>query len=144
MSDPIQQAFMRALLDTPGVTRKAVAHRVGVDPTQVSRWAHGDRNLRLGDALYLVERWGIQPLIEAGRVVGLDIQEAAPPADFEEVDTGEIRVELLAGLAGEAARLAGELAQPTKGPEARRALVERLRAVEELCRQAQRRLLQES
>ena len=145
MTDPVQHAFMRALLDTPGVTQQAVGRRIGIDRSIVSRWLKGDRRLSICDALHLVERWGPAPLVEAGRVVGLEVavDESGDGPAFEG-DTGELRIELLAGLAGEAARLASELVQPPAGAEARTALVRRLRALEELCRKAQTHLLRPS
>ncbi len=105
MSDAVQQAFMRALLDMPGVTQRSVATRIGVNRCMVTRWLSGERNLRLGDAMYLVERWGSRPLVEAARVVGLTLRvDEDDDVDGIEGDTAEVRITFLAGLAAETSR----------------------------------------
>ncbi len=142
MSDAVQQAFMRALLDMPGVTQRSVATRIGVNRCMVTRWLSGERNLRLGDAMYLVERWGSRPLVEAARVVGLTLRvDEDDDVDGIEGDTAEVRITFLAGLAAETSRLAADLASTPDTPDGRAVLIQRVRDIEDLCRKVQLRLL---
>ncbi len=133
---------MRALLDMPGVTQSAVAGRIGVDRCMVSRWLHAERALRLSDALFLVERWGGRPLVEAGRAVGLTLSVSEDAGgEVLEGDTEDLRVELLGGLSAEVAQLAAELLSAPETPDGRAVLIGRVRRIEELCQRVQQRLL---
>lgn len=139
MSDAVQRAFVDALLDSPGVTRQAVARRVGVHPSMVTRWLRGERNLRLGDAVYLVERFGPRALVEAFRVVGLRVVVEGEEPEGLDGDTGEVQAQVLAGLTRHSAELAERMARGEPADPA--GLIQRVRELELLCQQAQRRLL---
>jgi transcriptional regulator with XRE-family HTH domain len=134
----VQLVFMEQLLRR-GVTRQDVADFMGLDRSLVSRWASGDRMLSLLDALHLVERFGGQPLVAAGRTLGLELA-VGPDDPVGAVDDGplaEVAGRLLCALL-EAARV---LATPGATSPARRGeLVQRLASLEALLRAVQHRL----
>jgi len=140
----VQTAFVETLLGLPRVTQAAVAERLGVDRSFVSRCLRGDRTLGVEDALYLVERFGIRPLRQAGDVVGLDLRLAEQAMPTVPSEPHDMLLEVLASLSGEASRLAEDLrARRTLTHAQRVALVRRLGAVEAQCRAAQRMLVTE-
>jgi len=140
----VQAAFLESLLGQPRVTQAAVAERLGVDRSYVSRCLSGQRILGIEDSLYLVERFGPRPLRQAGDVLGLDIQVVEDSLPDVGADTQAMLLELLASLSGEVARLAEDLRSPRNPGHAQRvALMRRLGAVETQCRAAQRMLAAE-
>lgn len=102
--------------------------------------------LGVEDALYLVERFGTEPLVAAARVVGLEVAVESQP-DSMEGDTAEVVVGVLGSLLSESLSLTAHLTglrEATLSQAQRIDLVQRLAALEGMCRAAQAALLDES
>jgi len=146
MPGSVQKTFVEVLLGLPGVIQRDVARRIGVDRSMVSRWRAGDRTLGIEDALYLVERFGTEPLVAAARVVGVEVSVVSEP-DTMEGDTAEVVVGVLGSLLSESVTLTSHLLglrEATLTPAQRIEVVQRLATLEGMCRAAQAALLDES